>query len=178
MAKKLFATGAVSLLVVLAALSFVDFDTPRLGQVVMERASRATGARLSATGFRLNLLRGLVLEGVQAESELPGGRYRIDLDRLVLEHRWLPLLSGKLAVNRIVLKRPRLELLESAGASLPKSAPEKGAEAPETTGEAAPGGLTVEIQEIALEDGSIRIHSMGKGGKDRRRAGPASVEGL
>ena len=58
--------------VVLAALVVFllvrDYDSPELGQALLDKAGEATGIEMSATGFRLNLLRGVVMEGVEASS--------------------------------------------------------------------------------------------------------------
>ena len=72
MAKKLFIVVVAILVVAVAILFFVDFDSPELGNAVLEKANEATGANLSVESFRLNLIRGLELEGVESTSSFPG----------------------------------------------------------------------------------------------------------
>jgi hypothetical protein len=56
--------GLVALLAsVLAVLFLVDFDSPRLGKALLAQVSAQTGLHVEADGFRLNLLRGVRLDG-------------------------------------------------------------------------------------------------------------------
>jgi integrase len=94
----------------LAAAAFIEIDSPRQSRALLARASAATGATLEASEFRLSLLRGLSLKNVRASGTLTGGRYDVTLDRLVFEHRLLPLLRGQIAIDRIRLERPLIRL--------------------------------------------------------------------
>ena len=184
MAKKLFLVVVAVLVVAVAILFFVDFDSPELGNAVLEKANEATGAKLSVESFRLNLIRGLELEGVEATSSFPGTVVNARIDKLVLRHRLLPLLSGRVAVDRVLLRRPEVELVERGAKSEKNSGkrekPKKKSKA-ETSGasgaagqpptkeaEESIGGLALEISEIRIEDGSIRADSVS----------PFSVDGL
>src|SRR5262245_26911285 len=84
--------------VVLGVLVLTEFSAPALGRALLDRAGAAAGARLDADEFRLSLLRGLSLRNVRAAGSYPGGRYDLSLDRLVFQHRLLPLLMGRLTV--------------------------------------------------------------------------------
>src|SRR5262245_46887598 len=103
------AAGALALLA-LAAVFLIEFDAPVLGQAALSRVGAALGPRATARAFRFRLSRGLALEGLEASSEYSGGRWSLAADTLVLDHRLWPLLRGRVEIERIVLKNPRLEL--------------------------------------------------------------------
>ena len=187
MAKKLFIVVVAILVVAVAILFFVDFDSPELGNAVLEKANEATGANLSVESFRLNLIRGLELEGVESTSSFPGTVVNVRIDKLVLRHRLLPLLSGRVVVDRVLLRRPEVELVERGAKSKKNSGkrgkPKKKREAessdasgtagqpPAKEAEKSVGGLALEISEIRIEDGSIRKGPVSS-------VSPFSVDGL
>ena len=192
MAKKLLLAAAILggvLALAIAVVFLVDFESPELGKVVVEKVNEATGARLTVGRYRLNLIRGLELEEVDVTASLPGGTLAAHLDGLVLKHRLLPLLTGKVAVEQIVLLRPQVEVTEGAGKKGKRRAPGDGSgrveggppsESPSGDEESLPhetsagesGGLALEISEIVIEDGSIRLQREGA------EVATISVEGL
>src|SRR3972149_741821 len=91
MLKKLLIVLAVLGVVVVFLLSR-DWDSPELGQALLDKVSTATGIQIKAEGFRLNLLKGVVLEKVEAKASGEGRELTFNLDRLVFEHRLAPLL--------------------------------------------------------------------------------------
>jgi hypothetical protein len=143
---------ALALAAVAVALLLWEFDSPRLGQAVLDRAGAALGTKVTARGFGLGLLKGLRLEGVEASSSLAGGSYQLTLERLVFRHRLLPLLTGRLSVERVALERPHLRLSE--GERVP---PRRGATA--ATAAALPAGLSLHVEEAAVRDGSLELRS-------------------
>ena len=102
---------AVSLVVLLSLALFVEFDAPRLGQRILESAGESAGIELQAGAFRFNLRRGIVLENVVATTRFPGGAVVTTLERVVLEHRLLPLLFGDIVVDRLLLEKPIIEVI-------------------------------------------------------------------
>ena len=192
MAKKLLLAAAILggvLALAIAVVFLVDFESPELGKVVVEKVNEATGARLTVGRYRLNLIRGLELEEVDVTASLPGGTLAAHLDGLVLKHRLLPLLTGKVAVEQIVLLRPQVEVTEGAGKKGKRRAPGDGSgrveggppsESPSGDEESLPHetsageseGLALEISEIVIEDGSIRLQREGA------EVATISVEGL
>ncbi|HBL30418.1 MAG TPA: hypothetical protein DD490_26585, partial [Acidobacteria bacterium] len=117
---------AVVFLALLVMVFLVDFDAPRLGQAVLAEVSARSGMQIEATGFRLNLSRGLRMDGVRFASEVPGGGLTMEAASLLAEHRLLPLLRGRVEIERIVLDAPRIELVtaaETAPAAARPSAP-------------------------------------------------------
>lgn len=104
--------GLTVLLGGLAIVVFlVDFDSPRLGKALLREASARTGMQIEADGFRLNLWRGLRLDGVRLASDGPSGRLTVSAAGLLGEHRLPALLGGRVEIERIVLYEPRIELV-------------------------------------------------------------------
>jgi hypothetical protein len=157
--KKLLVIVAVLLLLVVV-LASRDWDSPELGRAVLDEVGAKTGVQIQAEGFRLNLLKGVVLEKVQATSSSEGRKVDFALDRLVFEHRILPLLTGKVAIDRIVLEEPRIELVqEEARASKGSGKPaetKEGEEGEGVEGEpSAGGGPSLAIEQILIENGVL-----------------------
>src|SRR6185295_14884973 len=135
-----------------------------LGRALLDRAGAAAGARLEADEFHLSVLRGLSLSHVRAAGTYPGGRYELTLDRLVFQHRLLPLLAGRLTVDRIRLERPHAIFIEAASRSSSVApSPARG-----TTAAALP--LALHVVEATVEDGAVEVRASG--------GPPLSVAGL
>jgi hypothetical protein len=136
-----------------------DWDSPELGQALLDKVSAATGIQMKAEGFRLNLLKGVVLEKVDAKSSGDGRELAFNLDRLVFEHRLLPLLSGTVAIDRILLEKPQIDVVQSkAKGSSGGKGPESGDAAGSGPGESGGGGgLALEVKQIQIEDGSLSV---------------------
>jgi hypothetical protein len=157
-------------LVIAVLLLTHNWDSPELGQRILDEVGKATGAEVKAEGFRLNLLKGLFLENVVASSQTEGREVTLSLDRLTFEHRLWPLLSGTVAIDRIHLERPQIEIVEwETGEAKPEPSTEV-----ETPSEAEPdsstesqGGLTLDVQEIRVTDGSFSLTHRDKEGEIR-----------
>jgi hypothetical protein len=160
---RLLALGAGAVALGIAILSFAEFSSPQLGRALLDRAGAATGVRLEAEGFRLSILRGLSLGHVRAGGRYPGGSYDLTLDRIVFQHRLLPLLSGRLAVDRIRLERPHAVMIEAEGAS-----PTAGATAAGTAAVALP--IALDVGEAVIHDGRVEMRARGRA--------PTTVSGL
>src|SRR5258705_6392367 len=145
---RLLVVGAGALALGIAILSFAEFSSPQLGRALLDRASASTGVRLEADDFRLSILRGLSLGHVRAGGRYPGGSYDLTLDRIVFQHRLLPLLSGRLAVDRIRLERPHAVMIEAEGAS-----PAAGGAAAGAAAVAPP--LAPNVGEAVIHDGRV-----------------------
>lgn len=153
---RLLVLGGAVLGLGVAVLAFAEFSSPALGRALLDRAGAATGVRLQAAEFRLSVLRGLSLGRVQAAGTYPGGGYDLTLDRIVFQHRLLPLLAGRLTVDRIRLEQPRAVLIEADGAS------------PSTTG-VAPSGIAavavpiaLHVVEAAIDNGTVELRTRGR----------------
>jgi hypothetical protein len=153
--RRLLAVGAGALALVVAVLLFTEFSSPQLGRALLDRAGAAAGTRLEASEFRLSLLRGLSLGGVRAKGKYPGGSYDVTFDRVVFQHRLLPLLAGRLAVDRIRLERPRAVLIEAEGA--PSGA------APAAAGMAAVAlPIALDVVEADVREGRVEVRARGR----------------
>lgn len=144
---------AVSVAALLAAAALLaTFDAPVLGRAALARIGSAMGARVTARGFRFQLVRGLRLEGLEAASELSGGRWTLGADALVLDHRFWPLLAGRVEVDRVVLRRPRIRFEQRAPAA--------------HAGPAAAGSslaaLALHVVEARIEDGTVELTAPGQ----------------
>lgn len=148
--------AAVVLLVVAAGVAtalLLEFDSPALGKAALTRVGAVLGGRADARAFRFRLVRGLALEGLTASSNLAGGRWSLDAEALVLDHRLWPLLGGRVEIERLVLQRPRIRLEQGAAArsAAPGSAPLPGMAA-----------LALRIVEARMEDGTIEVTAPGQ----------------
>lgn len=155
---------SVALLVALiasVALAFTKtWDSPQLGQRILDQIGASTGMRIEAEEFRLSLRHGLRLGKVHAEAQLPAGRMVLDADAMVLEHQLGPLLNRQIHLDRVRLERPHVVLREAA-ASEAEPAPTdagKATETPAQPGEAArpaDKGFSAQVREIALVDATL-----------------------
>jgi hypothetical protein len=147
---------AVVVLVVagmLATVLLLEFESPVLGRAVLARTGPVLGGRMDARAFRFRLIRGLALEGLTATSDIAGGRFSLEAEALVLDHRLWPLLGGRVEIERLVLRRPRLRL-EQGGAS-----PARG---PRAAALPAVAALALRIVEARMEDGSVEVLAPGQ----------------
>ncbi len=163
MLKKILVVVAI-VLAVLVFLVARDWDSPELGQALLDRVGEATGVHMKAEAFRLSLLKGLVLEKVDGSSVGDGTKLDFTLDRLVFEHRLLPLLQGTVAIDRIVFEKPQFDLTQSAGSGSKAASGSKEEPAPgKTKGEGEPGageaggGLALDVRQISVRDGSVVV---------------------
>jgi hypothetical protein len=108
--RRFLLAAAAALLAALAAVFLLEFDAPGLGQAALSRVSAALGTKATARAFRFRLARGLALEGLEASGAYTGGQWSLAAEALVLDHRLWPLLRGRVEIERIVLKKPRLSL--------------------------------------------------------------------
>jgi uncharacterized protein involved in outer membrane biogenesis len=169
MKKTLLVLGVIFFLVALTmamVVLFMEFDLPELGNMALARAGDMTALELRAAGFRLSLARGLIWEDVEATLRFPGVRARIRIEKMVLEHRLLPLLTGKLVVRRVLLERPRLEISKTQPTRLDRSSlpPEREESTKVDVPPVAPKASRLEIallvSEIGLRDGLILIRGV------------------
>jgi hypothetical protein len=149
----LVVAGAV--LALLGGLAMLSFDASALGRAVLERGATATGATLTARAFRLRPATGLAIDGLEGSAAFNGGRASITIDRLVLDHRLWRLFRGELAVDRLVLHRPHIRLVEARTTARETSRPA-------AAGAASLGPLVLRLSRIDLEDGTIEMQALGE----------------
>ena len=181
MLKKILIVVAILLLVGIFLLA-KDYDSPELGQALLDKVGEATGVEMTATGFRFNLFKGIELDNVTASSSSPGRELDFTLDQLVFEHRLGPLLSGTVAIDRIVLDHPQFELVETPSQAEPAAEAEPAeaepsADATATDGEEE-GGLALEVKQILVRDGSIVMRNTDSGSETRVEGRDFTMENL
>ncbi len=187
--KLMIAAAVVAGLLVLAvvAVLFTEFDSPELGRLALDQVGKASGFELEAKGFRLNLLRGLELDGVDARAT--DGGLSASVDKVVLKHRPSDLLGGTLTVTEILIKGPKVELSEDGTAPAgepatppPTAEPTPGdaAASPDAAGkaeaEAEATSLDLAISTIRLEDGALVQRATGEGGTETTEVRGLEVE--
>ena len=113
MSRRAWAGVCLALLAVsfVAVVCLIDFNSPRLGQTLITEVKVKFGVRMAADGFRLNLWRGLRLDGVRFTTDGPSGRFTVQAAGLLAEHRLLALLRGRVEIERIVIEDPQIELV-------------------------------------------------------------------
>ncbi len=167
--KKLIIAGAIVaglLVLALVAVLFTEFDSPELGRLALGQVGEASGFDLQARGFRLNLLRGLELEEVEARA-VDGG-LTASVEKVVLKHRPADLLGGTLTVTEILIKGPRVELVDEGEATADEpppagETPAAGDGTVDATAKDEATSLDLAISSIRIEDGSLvqRVSSDG-----------------
>jgi hypothetical protein len=139
-----------------AALARVELRSPRLGRALLDRVGARTGLRVEADRFRLNLVRGVRLEGVRVTSESPGGRLTARAAHLVAEHRLPALLRGRVEVDRILIHEPSVELVTPPGEARSAKAP-----APAIASGEEGGGPVLAVGRVLLHDGALAVRAEG-----------------
>jgi hypothetical protein len=159
----------------LLGVLYYRFESPGLGRAVADAVEKATGARLQASGFTLQIARGLTARDLTLTTETPGAQIRVHVDELVLEHRLWPLLRGEVEVEQVVLDGPTVELTSKpAPAAPPATAPSPEADTPAPStppapvapapDAAAPSGkpMRLAMQRFAIRDGRVVLSTEGE----------------
>lgn len=165
MKKVLIAGGALLLLggVVLAGLgayAVSRLQTPELERSILDQARAALGTELEVRDMEISLLSGVALEGISVANPQPFRGQLLTADAFVLRYRLLPLLYGRVQVDRLALEKPVLTLAmdarggfnyEKLGAAAAKDAAAKPGQAPP----AAAPPLRIVMKSLAVENGSV-----------------------
>lgn len=159
----------LSLLVLLTLALFIEFDAPRLGQRILDVAGTSAGIELQAGAFRFNLRRGIVLENVVATTRFPGGTVVATLERVVLEHRLLPLLLGDIVVDRLLLENPVIEVVANDPTAASRTALRKTASTPrvwrisrsQNEPSATTVGRAITVHSASIVDGTLLLSTAG-----------------
>lgn len=170
---KIGAIALVVIAVVVVGLLYYRFDSPALGQSVADAVEDATGARLQADGFTLQIARGLTARDLTVTMETPGADLRVHLDELVLQHRLWPLLRGKVEVQQVVLDRPVVELISKPVPPAAEAPPPPGEASPspvvepplvpEPAAPAQPGRtMRLAVERFAINDGHVIFRTEGQ----------------
>ena len=159
---RIIAGFIVILIVLITALLFVEFDSPELGKAVLQRGSDATGIQLSAKRFRLKLIKGLVLEDVEANGTYADGNFFANAKQLLLEHDLLSLLRGKIQIHTVVLQSPEIRLIPVLETSAKKDrslkagiGTRKQSQQPHAQETKAANKLDLQISKLNIKDGTL-----------------------
>jgi len=171
MPKKTWIGGGLIALLALGMLFFLDFDSPRLGKALLDQVSARTGLHVEADGFRLNLIRGIRLDGVRFATDSPGGHLTVNAAGFLAEHRLPALLRGRVEIERIVVYEPHIELVtppENAPATSKALPPHRvQASVPGAIGvsgagaDGATGGPVLAVNRIWLHGGTLATRTEG-----------------
>ena len=152
-------------------------DTPELKKSLLEQARATLGTDLRVRDIRISLLSGVTLKGIVVANPAPFPGELLTADAFVLRYRLLPLLTGRVEVERLALEKPALALAmdakggfnyERLGRPAGKGAPAAGASA---SAPRAATPLRISMKSLAVDDGSIRI-------SDYAKARLVSLEGI
>ena len=139
---------------------FYKFDSPGFGKTISDAVFNATGAKLQASAFSLQVARGLSVRDLVVTSETQGGTVVIRMDELVLKHRLGPLLQGEIEVEELILDGPVIEVTSKPTPASPTaSTPEKSEPAPPTNGR-QPMKLT--LRRFSIRNASVTLRTEGE----------------
>lgn len=127
-------------------------------------ASQALGARVrldGATGIVSSLLGGsLRVHGLRAAK---AGAFRIDVQDVVIDFAPRALLDRRLAITRVVLRRPRVAVTDRVGDALPSG------------GSSSPS-VPLSIERVVVDDGRVVVATSGDSGRRLYGADRVDVE--
>lgn len=171
--KTLLKILGIIVLIVILGIAFLlwRFDPETLGAAVINRLNQNEGVDITAESFALSPFKGLELQSARATLTEESGTVNLELDRLLLEHEFLPLLQGRFEVHQIVLESPQIELVTAAaqpqgesGAKPSGGGGRKGEDEATNSGavdEADSGGLVVDVQSLRIVDGKLTMRTEG-----------------
>ena len=121
--KKVLGAGCALVLLVVLVLAglgayFVSrLDTPELKQSLLQQAKATLGTELRVKEMQISLLSGVTLKAIAVQNPAPFPGQLLTADAFVLRYRLLPLLTGRIEVERLALEKPALALaLDTKGA--------------------------------------------------------------
>ena len=172
--KKLLLAGGALLLVAIVALAVLGFflssrlNGPALEKELLARAEATLGTDVQVQDVEISLLSGVTLEGIAIANPAPFRGDLLTAEAFVLRYRLLPLLAGRVQVDRLALEKPVLTLAMDAkggfnyeklgGGGAPTGASATPAAAPPS---AAPP-LRIVLKSLAVEGGSILMNDQAK----------------
>jgi uncharacterized protein involved in outer membrane biogenesis len=160
--KSLLAVLALVGVAILAGAAYVAHlarsrNTPEFKKQVLAEARSRLGTDVRVDEMHVALLSGVTLRGVAVANPAPFRGDLLTADAFVLRYRLLPLLSGRVDVERLALEKPTVRLaMDKTGAfSYEKLMGGGGgaAHAPGPGGAAAP--LAIVLKDLSVSDGSL-----------------------
>ena len=175
-AEKFAIAAGLSLVLLVVAVWSVDVDETAMGRSALREASASTGIRLEGTQFHFNLFRGLRIENIDAGASFPSVRYELAIPEAWFEHRLMPLLRHQVAIEHVIVKNPRVELVYGlpTESEAPPPAPSARRERPSRTTAAedpAPElfpnfslDFSMTVSELVIQNGTIRLRDASRPG--------------
>jgi hypothetical protein len=163
--KALLVAGALFLGVLIAGGAWLArlasrLEGPELEKALLERARAALGTDVRASGMDVSLLSGVTLKGLRVANPAPFPGDLLAADAFVLRYRLLPLLRGRLEVERMALEKPSLALAMDARGVFNYERLAK-AQPPPPPGSAAGAAavlpLRIVLRDLGVRDGSLVV---------------------
>ena len=156
----LLAGGGLLLLGVLAAAAYAwrvvrTLDTPSFRTSLLARAKETVGAEVRAKKMDIALLSGVTLEGLEVANPAPFAGNLLTADAFVLRYRLLPLLTGRIEVERLAFAKPVLSLVMDARGAF--NYERLGGASPRTPPAAAASAVPfrISLRRLSVADASI-----------------------
>src|SRR5215831_20312169 len=135
--------------------------TQKLKKSLVEQGKATLGTDVRVHEMSLSLLSGVTIKGIAVENPAPFTGELLTADAFVLRYRLLPLLAGRVEVERLALEKPALFLAMDAkgGFNYEKLAKASG-KGTAAAGGASPVGaapLSIVMKSLAVESGSIQM---------------------
>jgi hypothetical protein len=168
MKKILLALGVLLLLAGVAVAGLGTYlasrlNTPELEKSILDQARATLGTDLKVQDMEISLFSGVSLEGIAVANPAPFRGDLLTADAFVLRYRLLPLLTGRVEVERLALDKPTLALAMDAKGGFNyealggAAATKRAAAAPATSAPLSAAPLRIVMKSLAVEDGSILV---------------------
>ncbi|HXK10543.1 MAG TPA: AsmA family protein [Vicinamibacteria bacterium] len=162
MRKALLGCAALLLLVTIAGLGALALlarrlNTAELRQSFLAQARAAIGADVAVKTMDVSLLSGVTLTGISVENPAPFPGRLLTAERFVLRYRLLPLLTGRVEVERLALEKPALGLaMDARGSFNYERLGGPARRTPASATSAAPAtALHVVLKQLSVTEGSV-----------------------
>jgi AsmA-like C-terminal region len=159
--KVLLAVGALFLLVALAVVGFGvhlvgRVDTPGFQKALLDQATAAVGADVRVREMSISLFSGIALKGLAVANPAPFAGDLLTADAFVLRYRLIPLLAGRVDVERVALERPTLRLvMDARGGFNYERLGGSASRSPRTSAFPAAVPLRVVLKQLAVDQASV-----------------------
>jgi hypothetical protein len=165
MKKILLALLAVVLLLVVGIAAYGvhlsrSLNTPEFKKTVLDQAKAAVGTDVSVTDMKISLLAGVTLRGIAVKNPAPFPGNLLTADAFSLRYQLLPLLTGRVDVERLSLEKPSLALLMDAKGAFnyEKLGARPGARAAAPAPAAGPSvPLKIVLSRLSVDDASVTM---------------------
>ena len=170
-AAALLAVGSIALFAVLVVVSR-RLDTPEFRTALLGRVKTALGTDVRVRKMDVSLLSGVQLEGVGISNPAPFQGDILTADEFVFRYRLLPLLAGRIAVDRVALRRPVMTIaVDSHGVYNFERLGSDSGSAPSGAYRGAALPFALELSRLSVDDGRVSF-------RDARRATLLTMEGM